>query len=336
MKKRRDLRLLGAAALLLLGSAAWLLWSSRSETRRREAVLAGVPKFPVPGQPPRRRPLSVTHAASSPLPPPPAPARHDSIASFALQSGGGAVVQVNALFNTPLFDRLRQCLPGDFAALDSAGKELGLDVSRDVDRIALASGGVAVSGFFAEKPIARTIAGGDPREEYLGAAIFHRPGGRCVAQMGNLLLFGESDDCRGLVDRALAPTPADAADQLYGDLFLRSDLAPYRSADAPPEIRALADGLESVTLRANVWDSVALTVEGTPQPGRSLQDLAQMAQGAIAVVKSQLDEDQVELRTLSDLANVAVKGGRLELELALPADDLFDRLHFPCPGRDGG
>jgi ATPase subunit of ABC transporter with duplicated ATPase domains len=58
--------------------------------------------------------------------------------------------------------------------------------------------------------------------------------------------------------------------------------------------------------------------------------------GAVALVKGRLDEDQVELQTLADLAKVSTEGGKIELNLALPAQDLFERFHFPCEGRDGG
>jgi hypothetical protein len=79
-----------------------------------------------------------------------------------------------------------------------------------------------------------------------------------------------------------------------------------------------------------------LTLSGTPQAGRSVRDLAQMARGAISLVKNQLDDDAVEYRALADLASVGANPDKLEINLALPAQDLFDKLHFPCPGRDGG
>src|SRR6185436_5806513 len=136
-------------------------------------------------------------------------------------------------------------------------------------------------------------------------------------------------DCKALVDRALAPTPAGASDELYGDVFMKTDLAGMRGQDAPPEVKALIDGLDGLTLRANVWDSVALSLEGAPHAGRDVRDLAQMAQGAVSLVKNQLDEDQVEFQTLAELAKVSGEGSNLQVDLAVPANDLFDRFHFP-------
>lgn len=339
MKRGRDFRLLAAAALLLVASAIYLALSRRSLEERRDAALERVPAFPAPNQLPSHRRRA--RDAPPPAPPRAAPApRQDPILSFALGSGSGNVglVHVNALLNTPLFDRLRECMPEDFAGMDDTGRGLGFDFTRDVDRIAFVPGGMAMSGFFEGKPVARSIAGPDARrDDYRGAAIYTRgTGAECIAQLPNLVLSGRSDNCRDLVDRALAPTPAAAEEDVYGDLFLRTDLAPFRQGQAEGPVRALVDGLSGLTVRANVWDSVALTLSGTPQAGSDVRDLAQVARGAIALVKNQLDDDAVEYRALADLASVGDHPDRLEISLALPAQDLFDKLHFPCPGRDGG
>ena len=336
--KRRDLRLLIVALVLLAIPLGWLWFSLRDVEKRREATLAGVPQFPEPHQQPRRRPFPV----SVPKPPPPpqaAPAgKHDPMASFVLQPGAGAgLIQVNALFNTPLFDRLRECLPEQFKGLDNLGRALGgVDLTRDLDRIGVAPEGVAMSGFFEGKPVAQSMIGPNATtEEYRGATIY-RGARSCAAQLGNLVVSSQQDDCRALIDRALAPTPADASDQLYGDIFLRTDLAGFRSDEMPAEMRALVSNLDGVTVRANVWDSVALTIEGQPRAGRDPTDVARMAQAAVSVLKSQLGEDDVELQTLADMSKVSTASGKLEVNLALPAQDLFDRFKFPCEGRDAG
>ncbi|MCA1825553.1 MAG: hypothetical protein ABR567_11175 [Myxococcales bacterium] len=340
---KRDRRLLIAALILLAIPLAWLWFSSRDAEKRREITLKGVPDFPAPHQQPRRRPFPVSAPAPAPVRPapkkPPA-ANHDPMASFVLQPGAGAgLIQVNALFNTPLFDRLRQCLPEQFKGLDNLGRALGgVDLTRDLDRIGVAPEGVAMSGFFEGKPVAESMIGkGASTDEYRGATIFTQAGRKsCAAQLGNLVVSSQQGDCRALIDRALAPTPADASDQLYGDVFLRSDLAGFRNDQMPAEVRALVNNLDGVTVRANVWDSVALTIEGQPRIGRNPDDIARMAQAAVSVLKSQLGEDDVELQTLADMSKVSTASGKLEVNLALPAQDLFDRFKFPCEGRDGG
>jgi len=121
MKRRRDLRLLLAALLLLLLMPAWLFWSSRSTQKRREVALSGVPRFPAPNQPVRRKPFPLSRP--SPPPPPATPAlRHDAIESLVLSPGSGAMlIHLNALFNTPLFDKLRECEPDVFSTLAQMG-----------------------------------------------------------------------------------------------------------------------------------------------------------------------------------------------------------------------
>src|SRR5439155_4954992 len=104
--------------------------------------------------------------------------------------------------------------------------------------------------------------------------------------------------------------------------------AQLREANPAPELRQLFEALDQVTVRANVWDSVALSIEGDPR-GDS-RELAKIARGAVAAVRSQLDDEDVEMQALADLAQVSTRGDKLEVNLALPAQDLFDRLHFPC------
>jgi hypothetical protein len=337
--KRKDLRMLLLALVLLALPAAWFFWSSSGARQRRETTLAGVPQFPAPGQPPRRKHIPPRPAAPAPPPPPPAgAAQGDRMVSFVLAPAPSVgLVQVNALFNTPLFERFKECLPEDFRHLEEAGKEIGIDVTRDIDRVAMIPGGTAVSGFFEGKPIAEAMLARSPgaldRRGYRGQTILS-VGGRCAVQMGNLVLLSPQDKCESLIDRAYSPAPAGAADEVYGDLFLRSGTAQLREANPAPELRQLFDALDRVTVRANVWDSVALTIEGDPQGRRDARELGQMARGAIGVVRSQLDDEDVEMQALADLAQVSTRGGKLEVNLALPAQDLFDRLHFPCAARD--
>ena len=349
---RRDRGMLVAAVLLLLLPLLLWLWSSSGARRVRETTLAGVPAFPAPGQAPARRRTFVPRAPTptpataqpAPEPRPAAPLSGDRLNAFALApSPSVGVVQVNALFNTPLFDRLKRCMPEELARLEQHAAQYGIDLQRDVDRVAMVPGGAAVSGFFEGKKVAEQLIPGGRSREYRGQSLFD-DGRRCAAQLGNLVVVGASAQCEGLVDRALAPAPGKEPEaELYGELFLKTDLAALRvpgalgaSGAEADALQKLLEGLSGLTVRANVWDSVALSVEGEPRPGSDPRNLSAMARGAVSLFKSQLDDDQVALQTLADLAQVSTKTGRLELNLALPAKDLLERLHFPCPGLDGG
>lgn len=336
MKRRRSPRLLIAAALLLACIVCWSLWSSRAARERREVVLAGVPAFPQPRQETVRRPLAKPAPPAPQLAakPPPAPRpRQDSLLSFVQASSGTVtLIHVNALFNTPLAERLRQCLPKEFQELQTAVP--GMDVTRDIDRVAFSgSGGMLVSGFFEGNPGIQKLMQTDASlEQYRGATVSTR-GTLCVAQLGNLMVFAPAGTCQDHLDRALAPTPETAPDEVYGDLYMRTDLAALRDdKNSSSGFRPLVDALSGLTLRANVWDSVALSVEGNPMSGKDGQDLSQMASGAMQLFKTQLGDDQVELQALAELTKVKTADGKLQVDLALPVADLFDKLHIPCPG----
>jgi hypothetical protein len=335
-KKRQNARLLLGALLLLICAVLWTLWNSREARERREVTLAGVPAFPQPRQEPaQRKPLVSSAKLPAVKPPPQRPRqRQDGVLSFVQGSKGTvALVNVNALFNTPLAERLRRCLPKEFHDLES-GVE-GLDFTRDLDRVAFTpGGGMVVSGFFEGKPAVQKFlqagaTGGS--DEYRGATIVNSDG-NCRAQMGNLVVFGPSGSCRDSVDRALEPTSEAAPDEIYGDLYLRSDLEAMRGSGTPPELKPLVDALSGLTLRANVWDSVALSVEGNPTSGKDARELEQMARGAMQLFKGQLGDDQVELQALAELTKVTSQDGKLSMDLALPVADLFEKLHLPCPG----
>lgn len=351
--RRRDAFTLAVAALLLaLGAGLFYLWTERAR-ERRDLVLQGVPEFPKPGQQvvQRRLPLhkpAPEHPKATPAPvqaAPPKPAK-DRLAAFALApTKSVAVVQINALLNTPLWARFKECAPDALREVEAVSKELGLDFERDLDRAAIVPGGVGISGFFEGKPIAERIAakGGDyTTRDYRGQTLYTSGRGSCVAQLGTLVVAGRDENCEGLVDRALdGEAGPDASQELYGDLYARTDLSNLRAklaADGSGEadvFSTLVKQLDGVTLRANVWDQVALSVDGVPADNGNASDLSKMARAAIALAKTQIGEDDVELRTLADLAQVRSEGGKLKLDLAMSVDDLFTKLHLPCPGRDG-
>src|SRR5919202_5351493 len=97
-----------------------------------------------------------------------------------------------------------------------------------------------------------------------------------VSQVGNLVVFGPRDSMTRLLDRALDPAPASAdPEDLYGDVFVRADLTAHHGregrsgAGAPDAMQAVLVALNGVAVRVNVWDRVALSLEGKPQSGRN-------------------------------------------------------------------
>jgi hypothetical protein len=336
--------LLVAALLLIAIVASWWYFAGRSEEARQE-TLAGVPDFPTPGQViVRREPNQKLPVRAQPAKAPPAPAsrKPDRLNAFALAPGHSvSVIQVNALFNTPLFDRFHACAPKEFGEMEKSLHDRGVDLEKDIDRIAMVPGGFAINGFFDGKPIAETFAhaddGNTQKHEYRGQTIYTLPNGGCASQQGNLIVVAPagSDGCEPLIDRTLDTSASEEQEQeLYGDLYARSDLQHVAQGESGP-VEDLLNELSGVTVRANVWDDVAVSLEGTPADGDKLRDLTNMARGAVSLAKSQLGEDDDKLQALADLAKVQSEGGKLKVDLALPADELFSRMHLPCPGLEG-
>jgi len=347
-KKRNDkLALLGALALLLAVLAGWWLTTSRTQEARADA-LAGVPEFPKPGQVSVRREPSQKEAKRPPSPAPPQPKaerKADRMNNFVLAPASTvSLIQVNALFNTPLYDRFRECAPPELKIAEQRAQKRGIDLEHDIDRIAIVPGGFAVSGFFEGKGVVEMLTHLGPDEpaqkSYRGQTIWSLPNGSCAVQLDNLLLMGAGEQaCEPLIDRALDP-PAEssdsAAEELYGDLYFRSDLSDTDAAGASAgggPLDSLTSSLSGMTLRANVWDDVAVSFEGTPKDAKQLGGLSEMARGALSLAQDQVDEGDDKLQALSDLAKVDSADGKLKIDLALPADQLFKRLHIPCPGQ---
>ena len=165
----RDLRTVGVAlALLALSGAIWV-WMSRNAVERRARVLASIPAFPARGQESRPRVFSDGGTVRLAEPPPSAspeprrPAKPDPLTSFVLKPAHDVtLVHVNALLNTPLFERIKGCLPAQWSEFTGVAERMGIDMERDVDRLAVTADGMAMSGFFEGKPIARNIAGNWP------------------------------------------------------------------------------------------------------------------------------------------------------------------------------
>jgi hypothetical protein len=354
-RRRAELRaILFALLLLAVASGAWWLWNGRARALREEAI-EGLPDFPAKGVVARRRPArSKAQAAPSqlrpsstpPAPPASLPARpaRDGLALFAQAQGANvAVVQLNAILNTPLFARFEACLPDGLKKLREAAQSLGLDLDRDLDRVAISSAGVALSGFFGDQPLAERLLGDQleqaGRTTYRDARLFVQPGGTCLAQRGALLLFGPTGGCERLVDQSIDPAPEGAPepdDELYGDLYLRTDLRSLRDpkdqeARGDPELLTqLVDGLGGLTLRANVWDEVALTIDAPFRSGSDVAALSSLARLGLEAGRTELAEDPV-WQALLARSSVSTANRQLHVELALPTEQLFSRLQLPCP-----
>jgi hypothetical protein len=347
MKRGRLLVLAG----LLLAAAALLLSLGEREpapVRRKE------PAFPtrmssedwqrlearrtldLPAPPPAPDPDAASGLESSLSPAPaPAPERRDPfLVALPVQPGDPVLVlEANALRHSRLGELFVGCLlsrdPRTFSELE---RETGIDVLKDVDRVALVGETVVASGFF-DRARWPELARDATVERYgEGGRIYTRTSGRDVLGVwrDQLVVVGTDGDA---VRRALdqlegrAPVPASAIPEelAYGEVYgvvpgsAARKLLPGADRELADRIAAAASRIE---LHVDAMQDVAAVVRVRGDPG-ALDDLARSVGAALAVAR--LEAQAVDDRQAADLlefARVRPGGDGFAIDLALPADRL--------------
>lgn len=325
---------LAATLVIAVATAALVWWLQRVEfeTQYRD-TLAGLPPFPSsPDAGAVMRAHAREHDAGARV-----EVRAEPLVALALsEQNNVAMVQLNAVANSPFFARLARCLPREW----DAGAPWGLDWQRDVDRVVLVPGGVGVSGQFADDQAARIAAGWPDAGvfEHGGVRIFEGPEG-CITQLGSTLLSGATGACAGLVDRAQR-TPADAqraADTLSTDVYVHTNLSALRSLPEgnEPAVRQVLEHVSDLTLRANIWDQAALSVDAAPStPSGDRNTGWDALEVALAATELSTRDDPRWAALMSRTERSIDRDGRLRLDLAVPADAVLERLQLPCPGEE--
>jgi hypothetical protein len=353
-RRRNDLPTIIVAVVLLLGVGLWWMFLSHGARKEHDRIVAEVPAFPSRGQPVPERPRPMPVARPMPAPPAivavaapdagprPTPLNvSTAMKQFVLNSDPQSVVgviHVNSLLNAPLLERLDKCFPK--ADLQANASDGGIDFTRDVDQLAFSDSGEMLSGFFDEEG-AKTLtrcrdASATPRE-YRGFKVFDCSNG-AVAFQPSLAMRAPHGDIEAMIDQALSVPPAGAtADDVYGDIYMHSGLEHAREPGSPVAQDALGklmnaalEQTSNVTLRANIWDSVALSMDAVPTDGQSAEDLAATANAALALAKTSVDPENIRLTAYTDLAKVQAQDGRLQVNVALPTDQLVEEMNSFC------
>lgn len=338
-QRRVDVRMLSVAVILLCCVGFWWLTLSGNATRERERIRSTVPAFPqrpaVVSTPPQTsiaraapgRNITSSQLTASPI-----------VQRFILNSGKSGVagmVHLNALLNAPFVRKLNQCF--DTKELEGAADGgSGFQPQRDIDEVSFTDDGMLATGFFDGTPESAGFhcpQSGDP-ESYRGFTIYHCASHVAYAGQQSAIIEG-SDNIKTLIDRATDAPPADAdPGDIYGDMYWRMDTSDMGQTPGADMTETMIDAalaqLTNVRIRANVWDSVALSAEARPSENQTAQDAATSLQGVLGLVRSQINENDVETSTFAELAQVSSDGARVHMNLALPADMLADKLNNMC------
>ena len=355
-KGRTTFWLLGAVLLLVAGSLLMVISEGGRPVALRPEIAFPSRMRPAEYQRMERRavlpPLPPPRSApGAPALPPGEPGRKRDPLLWALPPGGdqaAVVLEANALRHSRLGELFLGCLgESERRDLDEL-RNLGIDPLKDVDRVALTSGGMAVSGFF-DRVRWDEVFQGARREDcgregvlYLGGA--GAPGEESFAAAvwrNQLLVLGpDRRAVEAAIDRVEGRAPAHpppiAEPDSYGELYgvvpgkaLRAIVPPH-SGDLADRLAAIASRIE---LHADAMDDVAVTARVQGEDPAALEDLARAMGAALAVARVQAaasgDRTAAEL-----LEHARVERGRqgFSLELALPAEAL-ERWFAGCRKR---
>lgn len=338
-KRNRALWL--AVAVALLGASAWLM--SRGD-RERSTVRPPKMEFP-------RAPKAAEQSRNDrrrTLPPIPAPSddaeglrRKRDPLLVALPSDpkrSALVFEVDALKESPIGRVWLDCMLArndrDRRGIERLKETYGVDLSNDVERVAVSSERVAIlQGSFEPSRFERD---GWKGRTYGEKGTIHENDelGRAVATWGGelLLLGNDVDTLEDAIDRLESDDPHQTSilsdTSSYGDVY--GVLSPEDLAKALPEEQAeLADKITSVVDRVEVHvdasDDVAMVADVRGPAGDDVADLAKSMGTALAVgrLKAQSDGDD-KLAELLDYARVKPGQGTFSMDVALPVELLKD------------
>ncbi|HEX9243782.1 MAG TPA: hypothetical protein VF875_15165 [Anaeromyxobacter sp.] len=291
------------------------------ERRTLAPIASAAPAFdpwaPGPQAPPRRDPFLVAlpRDPSEPL----------------------VVLEANALRHSQLGELFVDCLfraPGGdpFREL----RALGFDPLKDLDRVAVSSRGVVVSGFFARTRFDRLVEVSEVSSYGDAGRLLRSPvaaaaGGPVLGIWGtSTLLLGERRFVEEGIDR-LEGRAADAPPvipesltygEAYGVLSGKAIAGLFRG-DPSGVGQKLADVASRVELHADAMSDVAMTAKVSGPDGGAVEDLGSALGAAMAVAR--LDaraRGSAELAQLLEHARVLRGSGEFSLELAIPMDVL--------------
>lgn len=350
-RARRSLGWL-VAAVVLLGVATWLF----GHTDPPPAPAAPMVSFPrgLDGEGrervERRRSLVVAPAATADAGAPPVAV--DPVMAVLPPRGEGrmaVVVEASALIHGSLGQAFMECLtPSDDASLAALQRATGIDLLRDLDRVAATDDELLVASGQLGALDPSAVLPGFTRESLGGDATLWTPSGEAEGQPSfvrwkdELVLMGRDraqlEAAVARLDRAgrglSTEAPMLSEGDSYGEIY--GVLGPEVFEElVPPELaQRLAEVAQRIELHVSADHDLGIVLEVDGEDQERLGELARMAGGALALgrLEAQAGSDRA-LAELLDLARVQDQGSRLALELAVPRTWLEERVLSRCRER---
>lgn len=353
-KHQRGVVALLAVALILLAVAATL---ARCSDERLGVTVPAVRAIEFPRERAlkearqERRRASASPSSAPPATPPSTKSRDRLMRALSSPGKDGAVVvEVNALRHSPLVEGLLSCRAAqhgdEVAGLELLKDELGIDLTQDVDRVALDPEVLAVSGFFEKLTLPPEAGDGEGYGD--DARIFAMKGGQgkpsYLAKVGSDLVMTSTsvDELKAAIDRAegRADAPATFPDgTIGGEVYGVVGPALVRSIAAMggnnEQLDGVVDMLTTSKVRMAVDDDAAISLDiGTKSPSDGAE-LAKALGGAVALARTRAAaEGQAELAAMLEQARVVPNDdGSIAFDLAVPGDELLKLMGCPSLGQ---
>lgn len=350
--KRRDVLVLVGVALAFL-LMAYLLSRGSAAVAIGDAGPSLVQKPPVVF--PRDQYKDSGALATTRPPTPEKRATLDAMQRALLKPGGkGALfVEANAIRHAPLMEKMLRCRQGDSAdGLSQMKEELGIDPLQDVDRVGFDGDVFIASGFFTDLKLPPELGEGTA---YGGSGRIWTASdddGQKISfgKIGDTMLVSGSDEAqvKAAMERASSTNAAatDAASELppgfgqgevYGTIgaaFLGSMLGDSDN----PVVRRVAELVTSSTVRMNVDEDAALSLDMQAVDDKSAQELSKAIGGAFAGLRVQaLQSGEQELASLLEQARVVPgENGRFNVDVAVPGEVLLRGMGCDASGEPSG
>jgi hypothetical protein len=356
------------AVVLLLVAAGWLM--SRGDPPEKTPAVEKV-QFPTRLRGPeyermeRRRTLeTVLQAAFADAGRPAQAARRRDPMLAALPAADknktAVVFEANALRNSPVGELLLDCLrtrSGGENPFDSVRKQTGIDPLVDIDRVAMTTDGVLISGDFSHANWDQVFSGKATRTSYgdhgtiftppssTDASGNKRPVGAVGSWNNELMVTGQTvEQVQAMLDRLegrAAPQPSiidesDSFGEVYG-VLAPDDVVHLLGPDQKELAQKVLDVAQQVKLHVDAQSDVAVVADLSGPDGDKVTDLGKSLGGVLSLarLKAQADND-TDFADLLDLARVTPDNGKFRAELALPMDFLSQKLAWCREKLDGG